>query len=196
MPLPRIEERPRQAAPQTSPPRGEELAHDYSTSVFRLQWDQFLAMRDRPNRVTSDQGSQLNASHNTIKNDSLAGAQIEGREVELETACEFVPAGWQWRNDLAKLRVTASKETLKRTLFKMLRGEDPTPSYSELCAVLATAANMASNQPVALSSRTSDYFMPLTMHQLLLRRTLEHCWSPRLFRTSGTSEPADTNRTS
>ena len=48
----------------------------------------------------------------------------------------------------------ASKVTLKRTLFKPLRGEDPTLSHGELCTVLAMAANMASNQPVALGSHT------------------------------------------
>ena len=82
MPSSKIEEKPRQPTPQTSPPRGKELAHDYSTDVFQLQRDQFLVMRDKPTRVTTDQGSQLITSHNTVKIDLLDWEQIEGREVE------------------------------------------------------------------------------------------------------------------
>ena len=76
--LPKIEERPRQATPQTSPPRGEELTHDYSTNVFLLQWDQPVAVSDRPTRVTSDHGSQPTASHNSVKTKSLNLEQIGG----------------------------------------------------------------------------------------------------------------------
>ena len=56
-PSPKIEEGPCQATPQAAPPRGKELTHDYNTCMFPLQWDQFMATRDGPTRMTSDQGS-------------------------------------------------------------------------------------------------------------------------------------------
>ena len=68
-------------------------------------------------------------------------------------AWEIVPAGCQRRNDLAESRVKVSKVALKRTLFKMLRGEDSTLSHGGLCAILAMTAHVASDRPVALRSR-------------------------------------------
>ena len=66
--------------------------------MFLLQWDHFMAMRGRPTKVVSDQGSQLIASDNTVKIDLLNWEQVE--------SC-------QWRNGQAKSRVTAIKVTLK-----------------------------------------------------------------------------------
>ena len=190
---PKIEERPRQATPQTSPPRDEEFGHNYSTNVFLIQSDQFVAMRDRPTRVTSDPGRQLTASLNTVKIDDWE--QTEGWEMEQDAAWEFVPAGCQWRNNLAESRVKASKVRLKRTLVKMLRGEDPTPSHNELCAILATGANVASDLPTTLGSRSSNNFMSLALKHLLLGRNSVAPLEPQAIRTSITSEPADTCRT-
>ena len=119
--MPEIEERPHQATLQTSPPRGEELAHDYSTNTFLLHWDHFVAMRDRPTRVASNKGSQLTASHNTVKIVWLGWEEIESGEVERGAASETVPAGCQWRTDLAESQGTVSKLTLTRTLFRMLK---------------------------------------------------------------------------
>ena len=84
--------------------------------------------------------------------------------MEQEEAWELVPAGCQWRNDLAESREKASKVTLKGTLFKMLRGDNPTLSHGKLCAILPMTANVASDRPVALRSRASDNFMPLTVN--------------------------------
>ena len=77
-PSPKIEERPCKGTPQISPSRGKELVHDYSTSVFLLKWEQFVAMREEPIRVTSGQGSQLTASHNSVKTESLNWEQKGG----------------------------------------------------------------------------------------------------------------------
>ena len=98
-----------------------------------------MAMRERPTRIMSGQGSQLTALHNSIKTKSLNWEQI---------------GGCQWRNDLAKSRTKANKVTIWRTLFGMLRGKDPTQSHVKLCAARVTAANVANGQPIALRSRT------------------------------------------
>ena len=72
-----------------------QVAHDYSTSAFLLQWDHFVAVRGRPTKVVSDRGSQLTSSNNTVKTDLINWEQVEGREARQETAWEFVPAGCQ-----------------------------------------------------------------------------------------------------
>ena len=128
MPLPMIAESPREATPQTSPPRSEELAHDYSTNVFLLQWDLFVAMRKGSTRITSNQGSQLTAYHNSVKTKSLNWVQT---------------GGVQWRNDLAVSQAEARKAMFFRMLFEILRGDDPILSHIEYYTASATAVNVA-----------------------------------------------------
>ena len=56
-----------------------QVAHDYSTSAFLLQWDHFVAIRGRPTKVVSDCGSQLTSSDNTVKADSFDWEEVKGR---------------------------------------------------------------------------------------------------------------------
>ena len=119
-----------------------------------------MAMREGSARVTSGQRSQLTAAHNSIKTKSLNWEHI---------------GGCQWRNDLAESQAKASKVMFWRTLFGMLRGDDPTLSHGELCAALVTVANIARGRAQG--------------------RLQEHHWSPRPFRTNNTSDLTDTNRT-
>ena len=60
-----------------------QVAYDYSTSAFLIQWDDFVAKRGRPIKVVSDRGSQLTSSGNT---DLLNWDPVEGQEAERETA--------------------------------------------------------------------------------------------------------------
>ena len=53
------------------------------------------------------------------------------------------------------------KATLRYMLLKALGGEEPTPSYSELCTVLMMVANVVNILPVALRFPVDDYFVPL-----------------------------------
>ena len=46
------------------------------------------------------------------------------------------------------------KATLKHMLLNALGGEEPTPSYSELCTVLVMVANVVNKLPVALRYST------------------------------------------
>ena len=135
MPSPKITESPHEATPQTSPPRAEELAHDYSTYVFLLQWDLFVTMRRGPTIITSGQGSQLTASHDSAKAKSLNWEQT---------------SGVQWKSNIAASQAEASKATFWRMLFERLRGDDSILSHVEYYTALATAANVAYGQHIAL----------------------------------------------
>ena len=90
-----------------------QVAYDYCTGPFLLQWDYFVAERGRPSEVVSDRGSQRTYSDNT---DLIS--QIEGQEVERGTNWRFVPQGCQWRNELAKLQANAIRVMLKQMLSR------------------------------------------------------------------------------
>ena len=62
------------------------------------------------------------------------------------------------------------KATLKHMLLNALGGEEPTPSYSELCTVLVMVANVVNKLPVALRSPMDNDFVPL-VSSTPLRRT-------------------------
>ena len=153
---------------------GEEVkvqVHIYAKEAGAML-EEMVLMEDvtYPRRVKPARGKGRTEPLNTVKIDDWE--QTEGREMERDAAWEFGPAGCQWRNDLAESRVKASKVRLKRVLVKMLKGEDPTPSHNELCTILATAANVASDLPTTLRSHSSNNFMSLALKHLLLGRTL------------------------
>ena len=81
------------------------VALDFSTSAFMLQWSHCVAIRGGPTKVVSNQGSQLTPSDGTSKINLLNWEQVKGQEARRKTDWEFVPAGCQWRNRLAKTRV-------------------------------------------------------------------------------------------
>ena len=85
-------------------------------------------------------------------------------------AWDFVSAGHQWRNELAKSRVKAFKVTLKQMLSKTLSGDKLTLTYDELCTVLTMAANVVNDPPIALRTRTHGNLVPRTVNQLLSGR--------------------------
>ena len=43
-----------------------QVAHDYGKAAFLLQYDHFVALRDAPQKVVSDRGSQLTAASSFI----------------------------------------------------------------------------------------------------------------------------------
>ena len=177
-----------------------QVAYGHSTSAFLTQWDYFVVKHGRPSEVVSDRGSQPTSSDKT---DLLNWEQIKGREAERATAWRFLPAGHQWRNELAESRVKGFKVALKQTLSRTLSGGKPTLSY-ELCTVLTMAANVVNDQPIALRTRTSDDCVPFTVNQLLSGRTsgalLEQRWAITGFYPVDTetnpenTRPIDTTR--
>ena len=60
-----------------------------------LQWSHFVAVRGRPTKVVSDQGSQLTSSDSSINSNPLSLEQEQVRDARSKTTWEFVPAGFQ-----------------------------------------------------------------------------------------------------
>ena len=42
------------------------VMHNYGTTVFLLQWSNFVALRGNPAKVVSDRGSQLTSGENYV----------------------------------------------------------------------------------------------------------------------------------
>merc|ERR1711895_79347 len=84
---------------------------------------------------------------------------------------EFVPAGCQFRNGLAEVRVRAIKRTISHMLASTVNGEKPMLNYAELATLLAKAANIVNDRPIGIKSVTEDELVPLTVNQLLLGHT-------------------------
>ena len=115
---------------------------------------------------------------NPIKGASLDWEQVQERGARSKTAWESIPAGCQWRDGLIKARAEGLKVTCKKALPRMLRGEEPTSSYSDPYTLLMRVANEANEQPAILWT-PADYFVPLKVNQKPLGRmpgaVVEYC---------------------
>ena len=131
-----------------------------------------------PAKVVGDRGSQLTSKGNSIAwegDDKQDGSKVweeaENVSAGRGTRWEFVPAGAQFRNELAEARVKVEKETLKNMLMATLVSGKPTLSYAELATVLTQAANIVNDRPIWAKVLTEGDLVPLTVNQLLLGRT-------------------------
>ena len=153
------------------------VMHNYGTSAFLLQWENFTALRGCPRLVWSDKGSQLTSAGNyitwTAREDpsNWGWDAISAQAARQGTTWKFVPAGCQFRNGLAEARVKAMKQTLMHTMVGSTINAKPTVTYAELQVFLARAAGIVNDRPLGLRSFTGEDLVPLTPNQLLLGRT-------------------------
>ena len=141
--------------------------------AFSLQYDHYVALRDAPQNVVSDKGSQLTSASQLVtwtERESPANWEWESigeQGARQGTTWEFVPAGCQYRNGLAESRVKAVKTTLGHMMNSTLIGTKPTLSYAELCTTLARAASIINDRPIGVRSLSEDEIVPLTVNQLI-----------------------------
>ena len=154
-----------------------QVSHDYGMSAFLLQYDHFVALRDSPQKIVSNRGSQLTAAGSfvtwTDKEDPGRWDWEEAVNLGARqgTEWQFVPAGCQFRNGLAESRVKAIKSTLAHILASTLINSKPTLTYAQLCTLLARAATIVNDRPVGVRSLTEEEVVPLTPNQLILGRS-------------------------
>ena len=108
-----------------------ELMHNYGTEALLLQWARFTSIRGNPAVVVSDQGKQLTSSSNTAaynakeSPDRWGWDKLKQMGARAGTSWVFVPAGCQFRNGLAEVRVRVIKGTISHMLASTVNGEKP-----------------------------------------------------------------------
>ena len=154
-----------------------ELMPTAGTALLLLQWKRFTAIREDPEVVVSDKGSQLTSKNNTVAfSDKEAPAAWGWDEMRSESARKgtdwrWVPAGCQFRNCLAERRVATLRRTLDHLISSYMISSKPTLDYVELSVLLYRVCNVVNDRPVHLKNLTEDIKVPLTVNQLLLVKT-------------------------
>ena len=122
-----------------------QLAADYSTKAFMLEFQQFMALRGPPSYVRCDMGSQLSAATSKVEDGDMPRFKWpEIRKLCINYGTEFSQCATQaqWRNGRAESAVRA----LKRTLKHLHHGQ--TLNYAELSCLLSRAAATINRRPI------------------------------------------------
>ena len=126
-----------------------QLAADYSTKSFMLEFNQFIALRGPPSYVRCDMGSQLTSATSRVAAKVEDGDLPQFRWKEIRMLCinygtEFSQCYTQaqWRNGRAESAVRA----LKRTLKHLHHGQKL--NYAELSCLLSRAAAVINRRPI------------------------------------------------
>ena len=150
-----------------------ELLAGASTRHFLTEWEKFIDLRGRPDRVISDPGTNFKSKENT------AGANltevdwktVEEQEARHNTQWEFVPTGAQFRNSHAERRVKVLKRVLQTVLATVLNPNNKVMyDYSQFQGIIRRIANVANDRPVDLKVVNGSFCVPVTINHLLMGR--------------------------
>ena len=150
-----------------------ELLAGASTRHFLTEWEKFVDVRGRPDRVISDPGTNFKSKDNS------AGANltdvdwktVEKEEARHNTQWEFVPTGAQFRNSHAERRVKILKRVLQTVLATTLNPNNKIMhNYSQFQGIIRRIANVANDRPIDLKVVNGDYCIPVTVNHLLMGR--------------------------
>ena len=122
-----------------------QLAADYSTQSFMLEFNHFMALRGPPSYVRCDMGSQLTAAVSKVEDGDMP--RFKWKEIRLlciNYGTEFSQCYTQaqWRNGRAESAVRAFKRTLKH----LHHGQKL--NYAELSCLLTRAAAVINRRPI------------------------------------------------
>ena len=124
-----------------------QLAMNYSTEAFMLEFSQFCAIRGIPSYVRADMGSQLTSATSTIQDGDMPRfkwKEIAKMVITHGTQFEHCATQAQWRNGRAESAVRA----LKRTMKHLHHGQ--TFNYAELQCMLSRAAAIINRRPIGV----------------------------------------------
>ena len=124
-----------------------QLAADYSTQGFLLEFQQFCALRGTPSYVRTDMGSQLTAATAKVQDGDMPRfkwKEIARMVITYGTEFSHCATQAQWKNGRAESAVRALKHTMKH----LHHGQ--TYNYQELSCLLSRAAAIINRRPIGV----------------------------------------------
>ena len=143
-----------------------DLANDYSTSGFLLVLRRFVSIRGYPQKMFSDNGTNLVGASNELKQaiQGLDWEEIRNYGVHKGLEWVFSPGNAPWYNGATEALV----KTVKRAL-NAVAGEHVF-CYSELQTLLFEAAQLVNQRPIGLKPTQPNDGSYLSPNDLLLGR--------------------------
>ena len=141
-----------------------EIAQDFSTDAFLQALRRFACIRGWPEKIHSDNGTQLVGAANELKKTI---ASLDWEELRLYghaagTTWTFCPADAPWQNGSTEALV----KSIKRALYAVLGGK--VCSYVEFQTVVYEAAQLVNQRPIGRNPLTPNDGTYLCPNDLLL----------------------------
>ena len=143
-----------------------DLAADYSTEKFLMVLRRFVSIRGFPSKLYSDNGPQLVAANEELKNVVKGWNQEELKTFGVMEGFkwDFAPADAPWQNGVSEALVKSIKRAITAAI------SDHVLTFSELQTVCFEAANLVNERPIRrhpTSPHDGTYLCP---NDLLLGR--------------------------
>ena len=143
----------------------------YDTGSFLLAYKKFTNEFGTPEKIVSDQGSQLVKAGKILAVQESDLDKLDWKKIEEMTAKSgatwtFVEAGCQWRNGLVERQVKTLKTTLKNVLDF---GQNL--NIMELDTLFSSAAYIVNQRPLAVEQFNQESIRCIRPNDLLLGRS-------------------------
>lgn len=143
-----------------------DLAADYSTEKFLMVLRRFASIRGYPSKLYSDNGPQLVAANEELKNVVKGWNEEELKEFGVMEGFkwDFAPADAPWQNGVSEALVKSVKRALTAAI------SDHVMTFSELQTVCFEVANLVNERPIGRHPTSPDDGTYLCPNDLLLGR--------------------------
>ena len=144
-----------------------DLAPDYSTESFLMVLRRFVSLRGYPSKIYSDNGTQLVAASQELKNVTKFWDWEKLRSFGVMEGFEwnFTPADAPWQNGTSESLIRSVKRSLKAAIGESIL------TFSELQTVLFEVANLINERPIGRHPRSPKDRSYLCPNDLLLGRS-------------------------
>ncbi|XP_068756918.1 uncharacterized protein [Montipora capricornis] len=143
-----------------------DLAADYSTEKFLMVLRRFASIRGYPSKLYSDNGPQLVAANEELKNVVQGWNQEQLKEFGVMEGFkwDFAPADTPWQNGVSEALVKSVKRAITAAI------SDHVMTFSELQTVCFEVANLVNERPIGRYPTSPDDGTYLCANDLLLGR--------------------------
>ena len=144
-----------------------DLAPDYSTESFLMVLRRFVSLRGYPSKIYSDNGAQLVAASQELKNVTKFWDWEKLKSFGVMEGFEwnFTPADAPWQNGTSESLIRSVKRSLKTAIGESIL------TFSELQTVLFEVANLINERPIGHHPRSPEDGSYLCPNDLLLGRS-------------------------
>ena len=147
-----------------------DIVQNYSTDAFLQALRRFASIRGWPQRIHSDNGTQLAGAATELKK-TVANLDWEAVETyghKFKTVWSFCPADAPWQNGSTEALI----KTIKRALNTVIGSQ--VCSYAEFQTVVYEAAQLVNQRPIGRQRLTPDDGTYLCPNDLILGRSTNH----------------------
>ena len=144
-----------------------DISRDYSTASFLQVLRRFACVRGWPNKLYSDNGSQLVGASKELKGaiEGLSRERLKSYCIQKEMEWEFTPANAPWMNGITESLVKSVKRTLNAIVGEHVM------EFSVLQTIMLQVTELINSRPIGRHPTNPEDGVYLSPNDLLLGRS-------------------------